>query len=196
MDLIAGLGNPGKKYKDTRHNIGYQVINRLSQDRGVRLNGRRFESRNSRIEFQGKEIVLLRPITFMNMSGKSIKDCADFFGIKTEDILIIHDDLDLQVGRIKLVRQGGAGGHRGVLSIIEHLGSIKFPRIKIGIGRPRFEETTEDYVLSPFYKDEKDTIERVTHVAVLACKLFISEGVESAMNLINCQNLENKEVLS
>jgi len=196
VDLIAGLGNPGKKYKDTRHNIGYQVINRLSQDRGVRLNGRRFESRNSRIEFQGKEIVLLRPITFMNMSGKSIKDCADFFGIKTEDILIIHDDLDLQVGRIKLVRQGGAGGHRGVLSIIEHLGSIKFPRIKIGIGRPRFEETTEDYVLSPFYKDEKDTIERVTHVAVLACKLFISEGVESAMNLINCQNLENKEVLS
>ena len=196
MDLIAGLGNPGKKYKDTRHNIGYQVINLLSQDRGVRLNGRRFNSRNKRTEIQGKEITLLCPTTFMNQSGKSIKGCADFFNIKTEDILIIHDDLDLQVGRIKVVRHGGAGGHNGVQSVIEHLGSRKFPRIKIGIGRPRFGETTVDYVLSPFYNDEKDAMEKVTHVAVMACKLFISEGVESVMNLINCQHLENKEVLS
>jgi len=196
VDLIAGLGNPGTKYKDTRHNLGYRVIHLLSLDLGVRLNGRRFQSRNSRTEFQGKEIALLCPTTFMNQSGKSIKGCADFFDIKTEDILIIHDDLDLQVGRIKVVRHGGAGGHKGVLSVIEHLGSMKFPRIKIGIGRPRFGETTVDYVLSPFHNDEKDTIDRVTHVVVVACKLFVSEGVESAMNLINCQNLENKEVLS
>ena len=125
----------------------------------------------------------------MNLSGMSVKACADAYGLVTGKILVIHDDLDLPVGRIKIIRSGGAGGHKGVLSIIEHLGSSQFPRIKIGIGRPRCGETAEEYVLAPFYNDEKEITERVIRMAVQACKLFISDGVEPAMSQINCQHL-------
>ena len=196
MYLIAGLGNPGLEYKKTRHNIGFQVINLLSRELGVRLKGRRFQSRNTRTKFQGKEVILLCPVTFMNQSGKSIRSCAEFYNLDTDHILIIHDDLDLSVGKVKIVRNGGAGGHKGVSSIIEYLGSLQFPRIKIGIGRSRYGEDVEDYVLSPFYSDEKEVMERGVRTAVQACGLFVLEGIESAMNHINCQNLSNKEVIS
>lgn len=186
LDLIAGLGNPRRKYRDTRHNIGRRVIDLLGRELGIRLKSRRFQSRNGRAEFHGKEIILLYPATFMNLSGRSVKGCAEYYHLQTEDILIIHDDLDLQVGRIKVSRKGSAGGHKGVLSIIEYLGSKEFPRVRIGIGRPRYGETTEDFVLSPFYADEKEIMERVIQVAVRACLLFVSEGIESVMNHINC----------
>ncbi|MFC1532789.1 aminoacyl-tRNA hydrolase [Thermodesulfobacteriota bacterium] len=190
MILLAGLGNPGPEYKDTRHNIGFQVIKVLGQELGVRLKGRRFQSRNTRTKLQGKEIILLCPKTFMNLSGNSIKGCAYYYKLKEENILIIHDDLDLAVGRIKVVRHGGSGGHKGVQSIIDHLGSSQFPRIKIGIGRPLHGEDTEDYVLSPFYDDQKDIMETVIQQSVKACRLFISDGVEYVMNHINYQNFK------
>lgn len=183
--MIVGLGNPGLEYRNTRHNIGFQVITRLSNELGVHLNSRRFQSRNTRAELQGKEIMLLRPTTFMNLSGKSVKACADFFHIKKEDILIIHDDLDLPEGRIKIVQHGGSGGHRGVQSVIDQLNSTLFPRVKIGIGRPRDGETIEDYVLSPFYTDQKKVMEKTIKLSAQACRLFILYGVESAMNQIN-----------
>lgn len=163
----------------------------LSRGLGVRLNGRRFRSRNTRTQFQGKEIILLRPTTFMNESGKSIKGCVDYYELKAENILIIHDDIDLPVGKIKVIRNGGAGGHKGVLSIIHDLGTLQFPRIKIGIGRPRYGETVEDYVLAPFYSDEKGIVEKVIPTAVQACELFVSEGINTAMNHINYQSLAN-----
>ena len=111
-----------------------------------------------------------------------------------EKILIIHDDLDLPVGRIKVVKHGGAGGHKGIRSVIDHLGGTDFARIKIGIGRPQYEETIEEYVLNPFYDEQMDTILRVMHMAVRACRLVVSFGVELAMNQINQQNLGVKEV--
>ena len=191
-----GLGNPGKEYKETRHNIGFQVIDLLSRELGVRLKNRRFQSRNMRTKMEGKEIIIFRPSTFMNRSGISIKGCADYYQIEAEKILIIHDDLDLPVGRIKVIRYGGSGGHKGVQSIIDHLGRSRFPRVKIGIGRPRYEETTEDYVLSPFYDNERKTMDRVKQVAVQACRLFVSKGVEYLMNNINRKNYEGKEVKS
>jgi PTH1 family peptidyl-tRNA hydrolase len=194
--LIAGLGNPGSTYKNTRHNIGFRLIDLWASLLSVRLNGRRFRSRNTRKRIQGKEIILLRPVTFMNESGLSIRACKDFYDLDTKEILIVHDDLDLPVGRIRVLRDGGAGGHKGVLSIIHHLGTEEFSRVKIGIGRPRYGEGTEDYVLSPFYDDEKDTMDKVLLLAVEACGLFVSSGVESAMNHINYQNLTSKEVTS
>jgi PTH1 family peptidyl-tRNA hydrolase len=132
----------------------------------------------------------------MNQSGKSIKACVDSYQLKTGNILIIHDDVDLPVGKIRVVSNGGAGGHKGVLSIIHHLGNREFDRVKIGVGRPRYGETVEDYVLSPFYDDEKETIKKVIQLAVRACELIISSGVESAMNHINYQNLTSEEVKS
>ena len=129
----------------------------------------------------------------MNMSGESVRACADYYALETARILVIHDDLDIPLGRIKIVRDSGAGGHKGVSSIIRHLGGTGFCRVKVGIGHPRYGEAVEDYVLSPFYADEKGFAEKVLRVAVNACELFVLEGVESAMNHINCLNLVNKE---
>ena len=137
--------------------------------------------------------MLLKPATFMNQSGRAVKACADFFHLPPNRILVVHDDLDLPVGKIKVVRNGGPGGHKGVLSIIEHLGSREFPRIKIGIGRPRYGESPEDYVLAPFYEDESEIMLRVFKVAVQACRLFIFDGIESAMNQINHQIFTEEE---
>jgi len=127
----------------------------------------------------------------MNLSGNSVKACADYYDLDQGNILVIHDDLDLPVGRIKVGRKSGSGGHKGVASIIRNLGTMEFPRVKIGIGRPRYGEPVEDFVLEPFYKDQQEAIRRVIQGAVQACELFVSEGVESAMNAINCQNFAN-----
>lgn len=196
MYLIVGLGNPGARYRGTRHNIGFRVINLWSRKLGKNLTSRRFKSRNTRAIYQDNEAILLRPSTFMNQSGKSVRACADYYGVEISRILAIHDDLDLPVGRLKVVKDGGSGGHRGVRSIIEHLGSAQFYRIKIGIGRPRFGEEVEDYVLTPFYYDEKETINKIISLAVQGCELWLANGVESAMNHINSQNLVHKEVRS
>ena len=192
MYLIAGLGNPGLKYRNTRHNVGFKVINLWAKSLGIRLRGRRFGSKNIRTTFQDKPVILLRPLTYMNQSGKSIRACVDFFDLRAENILVIHDDIDLPVGKIRIVRDGGAGGHKGVLSVVHHLGTHEFPRLKIGVGRPRYDgESIEDYVLSPFYGDEKGIIQEVIQLAVRACELFIAHGIDSAMNEINYQNLTN-----
>ena len=191
--MIVGLGNPGSGYKSTRHNTGFRIIDHLSRNVGASLKGRRFQSRNIRTTYRGREIVLLKPVTFMNQSGRAVKACADFFHLPPNRILVVHDDLDLPVGKIKVVRNGGPGGHKGVLSIIEHLGSREFPRIKIGIGRPRYGESPEDYVLAPFYEDEREIMLRVFKVAVQACRLFIFDGIESAMNQINHQIFTEEE---
>ena len=187
--LIAGLGNPGKKYTGTRHNIGFMVISAICREMGVSLYGRRFHSRNTKVEKNGKELILLRPTTYMNLSGKSVKACADYYGIENDCMLIIHDDLDLPFGKIKLVRQGGAGGHRGIQSIYDHFGSKVFSRIKIGIGRPENGEKIEDYVLSPFYESQKKNVKDVINFSIHACDLFLSEGIEIAMNRINGKHL-------
>lgn len=190
MYLIVGLGNPGPEYEDTRHNVGFRVIDRLGRVLGVRLKGRGFQSRIARIEREGRDLLLLSPATFMNLSGSAVKRCADYYGVALERLLVVHDDLDLPVGRVKVVRNGGAGGHKGVASVIQHLGDEKFVRVKVGIGRPRHGEAIEDFVLSPFYDDQKDVVERVIQLAVRACELLVEEGVESAMNHINSQNLK------
>ncbi|MGD9077635.1 MAG: aminoacyl-tRNA hydrolase [Desulfobacteraceae bacterium] len=190
MYLIAGLGNPGTKYRNTRHNVGFKVINKWARSLGIRLSGKRFESRNTRTTFQTKPVMLLRPLTYMNQSGKSIRACVDYFDLRAESILVIHDDIDLPVGKIRIVRGGGAGGHKGVLSVVHHLGTREFQRLKIGVGRPRYNgESIENYVLSPFYSDEKEIIQEMIQLAIRACELFIAHGIDSAMNEINYQNL-------
>ena len=193
MRLIVGLGNPGPGYENSRHNIGFRVIDLWCKDLGLVLKKNLFRSKNIRAEFRGNNIILFCPITFMNLSGEAVRACADYHALETGTILVIHDDLDLPLGRIKVAKDGGSGGHKGVGSIIHHLESTQFSRIKVGIGRPRYGETVEDYVLSPFYTDEKGLAQKAMEMAVNACELFVLEGVESAMNQINCQNLVNKE---
>ena len=194
MFLIGGLGNPGQQYSRTRHNVGFMVIDRWAESLGIQLSARHFQSRYTRSFFKEIQIILIRPLTFMNLSGMSIRACADYYDVDAKRVLIIHDDMDLPVGRIRVVGGGGAGGHKGVLSVIHHLGTKDFPRIKIGIGRPVHGEAVEEYVLNSFYRDEKAIIEHIIQTAVTACELFVTDGVEAAMNHTNCQNLADNKL--
>jgi len=191
--LIVGLGNPGPEYEISRHNVGAQVIDLWCKDLGLPPGSRRFRAKTIRSEFRGKTIILLCPLTFMNLSGESVRACAGYYGLETSRILVVHDDLDIPLGRVKVTRDSGAGGHKGVSSIIRHLGSTGFCRVKVGIGRPRYGEAIEAYVLAPFYADEKRLAQQAIRVAVNACERFVLEGVESAMNHINRLNFVNKE---
>lgn len=193
MLLIAGLGNPGLRYGNTRHNIGFMVIRRWAELLDIRLAGRAFSAKAGRARVGEQEIILLCPQTYMNESGRSVRACADFYRIEAENILIVHDEIDLDLGRIKVVRNGGGAGHKGVLSIFQHLGTRAFNRAKIGVGRPRYNEPVDEFVLRPFYKDDERIVEKVIEVAVQACELFVGQGVAQAMNFINRQNFANKE---
>jgi PTH1 family peptidyl-tRNA hydrolase len=192
--LIVGLGNPGPNYEETRHNIGVRILELWGRELGVRWSSRLFQSRSGRARYEDKDLLLICPETFMNRSGLAVKACVGYFKIDPHRILLVHDDLDLPLGRLKVVKEGGAGGHKGVLSVMEHLGDSTFTRIKVGIGRPRYGEAVEAYVLSPFYADEGGVVEEVTRLAVKGCELFVSKGVAFAMNQINSQDLSKKEV--
>jgi len=146
--------------------------------------------------FDKKALMLFCPVTYMNNSGLAVRACAEHFDLEPKDLLVIHDDLDLPLGRLKIARRGGSGGHKGVKSIINELRADEFPRLKVGIGRPRFGEPIEDFVLSPFYDEETELVEKVVEASVRACELFVSTGVEAAMSRTNCQNLAQKEVAS
>ena len=189
--MIVGLGNPGSQYGDTRHNAGFKVIESWNKKLKADLVGSGCPSKNIPTGINGKSILLLCPSTYMNHSGKSVKACVDDYGPEIEKILVVHDDLDLPVGRVKVVRGGGAGGHKGIESIIHHLHSRDFARIKLGIGRPRYGETVEEFVLAPSYSDEREVFQQSIRVAVSACELFVLEGIEKAMNRINCLSLDN-----
>lgn len=189
MYLIAGLGNPGPGYRLTRHNMGFRVIEAWAERLGVRLSERRFQSRSARIVFQGRSLFLLCPMTYMNLSGEAVQACAHYYRLEAEDILIVHDDLDLPLGRVRITAGGGTGGHKGVASVIQHLGTRRFSRLKLGIGRPAEGRPVEDYVLSPFSRDEQDKVHQVTQLGVRACESFVVNGLDSAMNEVNGQNL-------
>jgi PTH1 family peptidyl-tRNA hydrolase len=195
VDLIVGLGNPGRKYSHTRHNIGFMVIDTMCRNMGVKLENRKFHSKNTVVERYGKELILLKPTTYMNLSGISVKACADYYHIKSDRILVIHDDLDLPFGRIKVVSNGSTGGHRGIKSIIENLSETAFPRIKIGIGRPEQGEPIEEFVLSPFYDSQTEMLKKVVDLSGKACDLFLSDGIIAAMNRINAnKSIDMEEI--
>lgn len=166
-----------------------EAVEQWGKSLGATLETHRFRSKHALIDFRGNQIVLLCPLTFMNKSGESVRDCIRHYDLEITKLLVIHDDLDLPLGKIKVVRDGGAGGHKGVSSIIHLLGSSEFSRVKIGIGRPRHEEAVVDYVLGCFYDDEKKLAKEIMGMAVTASKLFILEGIEAAMNHINCRRL-------
>jgi len=186
--LIVGLGNPGVEYQETRHNIGFRVIEEWASELGISLKKSGY-SRCAMVRFDDRRVILQCPLTFMNLSGKAVRLFKDYYKIQNEEIMVVHDDLDLPVGRIKMMRNGGSGGHKGVLSIIESLGSNNFARLRLGIGRPRYQEKVEEFVLSPFYEDEIETVDRIISLAIEGCELFIARGIDFAMNKINAQNL-------
>lgn len=182
MKVIVGLGNPGVHYQSSRHNIGFQVIDRLAEINHILISTKRFKTLygTGRIDFQ--KVILAKPMTFMNRSGEAVKKTIDFFQAGIEDLIIIHDDLDLPFGRLRFKQRGGDGGHQGVRSIIEVLGENNFIRLKVGIGRPPKGMEAAEYVLNLFDEIEKTHIDEILTQASEALKVMLREGMQRAMN--------------
>jgi len=184
--VIVGLGNPGPEYRNTRHNLGFWVVDRLAQRWDVRLSRRAFLSMVGDVQWRGEKILLVQPQTFMNRSGEALARIRDFYHLALSDFVVIHDDLDLPLGRIRIKRGGsGAGGNRGVVSLIEALGSKDFTRMKIGIGRPPGRQDPADFVLQPFTPLEEAFILPAVEQAVEAVEVLLAEGIERAMALFH-----------
>ncbi|MEM7031127.1 MAG: aminoacyl-tRNA hydrolase [Chloroflexota bacterium] len=183
--LIVGLGNPGPKYAGTRHNIGFQVVNQLAEETGLRFDDQRNKSILARGRIDDISVALMKPLTFMNKSGEAVGAIARFYKIPPAHILIIYDDLDLDSAKLRLRLKGGSGGQKGMKSIIQHLGGQDFPRMRVGIGRPPGRMPVEAYVLQKFSNDEWVTMRQTIDDAIGAIRLLIADGVEKAMNRYN-----------
>jgi PTH1 family peptidyl-tRNA hydrolase len=184
------LGNPGNDYVATRHNVGFMVIDELARRFGVSINQYKWQAYSVQLDLWGERICLLKPDTFMNLSGKAVVKYADFYKVEPERILVIHDDLDMSPGRVKLVAGGGAGGHNGIRSLVQWLGTSDFLRLKLGIGRPgklgvHSGMPVEKYVLAPFLPDEKIFIEQRMDSIEKGFEYLVRDGVSKAMNLLN-----------
>ena len=176
MKLIIGLGNPGKEYENTRHNTGFMVLDRLSEKLNIEMTQNKFKGLYGKSKYKGEDVILLKPQTYMNLSGESVRQVMDFFKINQEDILVIYDDLDLAAGKIRLRQKGSAGGHNGMKSLIAHLGTQEFKRIKIGIDRPKKGTTVVNHVLSPFSKEETPLMEESLHKAWQATIDYLTQA--------------------
>ena len=187
MWLIVGLGNPGPQYLGTRHNLGFQVIDRLALKAGIRKAKVFKKAEIGRGAVGSQEAVLAKPQTFMNLSGVSVAALARHWRLKAESLIVIHDDLDIRLGRLKLASGGGAGGHKGVASIIEHLGDPEFIRLKMGIGRPApGGEEVERFVLRRFKPEEQLIVDSVVDRSVEAVEAVVANGLLQAQTEFNC----------
>jgi peptidyl-tRNA hydrolase, PTH1 family len=182
---IVGLGNPGKHYENTRHNAGFQVLDRLAGRFSILLRERKYHAAWGTGRIETHRVLLCKPLIFMNRSGEALREVMHAFKISASRLLVIHDDLDLPCGRIKVVQRGGTGGHRGVSSIVDYLGHQDFPRIKLGIGRPLREEPIEAYVLQYPYPDERALFEGMIELGAEAAHDFVVHGLVFAMNRFN-----------
>ncbi len=184
MKLVVGLGNPGKKHMLARHNIGFMILDSLAYKHGLKFKYFRYSSFIIKGVIAGEQIVLAKPLTYMNLSGQAVKQLVLNLEIPSESLLVIHDDLDLEPGALRLRPKGGSGGHKGITSIMEKLGTEEFNRLKFGIGRPQ-EQEVRDYVLNRFTAEEEPVVKDAIKKAVSAVEVYILEGIEEAMNNFN-----------
>ena len=192
MILIAGLGNPGKEYENTRHNAGFLVLDTLAQKLGADLSERKHRALCGKAVIGGQKVILLKPQTYMNSSGESIRAAADSFKVPPEDILVVYDDISLAPGQLRIRAKGSAGGHNGIKSIIAHLGTQEFPRVKVGIGEKPPRMDLADYVLGHFSSGEKKIMEEAAKEAADAICEIVNVGIEQAMNDHNRRKEEQK----
>lgn len=187
--MIVGLGNPGREYARNRHNIGYQVVDLLAKKHGLRFDKRQGKARLALGSIGGQPVILLKPRTFMNESGLAVAPVARFYRVAPADILVIFDDLDLPLGRIRLRPEGGTGGHKGMASVVEKLGRSDFPRLRVGIDRPPGRMDPVDYVLQDFSAEQEEVMAEVRERAVAAVERWLMAGIEAAMNEFNISPL-------
>lgn len=184
--LVVGLGNPGRKYDLTRHNSGFLCIDMLSQSLGFRVDKLKFKALIGDTTINGHRCIVMKPQTYMNNSGEAVRECASFYKIPPERIIVISDDTSLDIGKMRIKRKGSDGGQKGLRSIIYHMNSDNFPRVKIGVGKkPHPDYDMADWVLSEFKKDEQKVLEPVLENACKAVELLLDNQTEKAMNLYN-----------
>ena len=187
MYVIAGLGNPGSKYEKTRHNVGFQVIDRLASKYHIDMNTKKHKAICGTGVIEGVKVLLVKPQTFMNLSGESIREAVDYYKIDPEDIIVIYDDISLDPGQLRIRLKGSAGGHNGIKNIIAHLGTQEFPRIKVGVGAKPPKMDLADYVLSRFGAEEQKIMDEAFGEAAEAAVMMMTTGAERAMNHYNAK---------
>ena len=188
--MVAGLGNPGKEYKLNRHNIGFMALNLFSDRQGVEFSRIERNALVTKIKLAGKRLLLVKPQTFMNRSGQPVASLAKYYKVPHENTMLVYDDIDLALGQIRIRPSGGSGGHRGISSVIENLGTELFPRIRLGIGRPPGKKNAASYVLQDFSKSEQETVQFMLIHTVDALVEFLMNGLESAMNKYNSTEIK------
>ncbi|AQM61030.1 aminoacyl-tRNA hydrolase [Clostridium baratii] len=183
MFLIVGLGNPEEKYNNTRHNIGFEAVDYIADKYNIDINRKKFKGVYGEGFIGNEKVILMKPTTYMNLSGECIREVIDFYKLSNEDILVIYDDISLDVGRIRIRPKGSAGGHNGIKSIINHLGTDEFSRIKIGVGQPKGDLV--NHVLGKFSKEENEVLEESLEATKLATETIIKEDTQAGMNKFN-----------
>ena len=183
--LVVGLGNPGNTYKRTRHNVGFMVLDQIAEDFSIALVKQKFDTVFGRGSVDGVEVVLAKPMAFMNRSGPQVQQIAGYYRILSEDMLVVHDDIDLAFGRIKIKEKGGDGGHKGVRSIIDAFGGGNFVRLRIGVGRPEAGISATDHVLGRFKLDENKVLDQIITAARDAVVTILCKGAKEGMDRFN-----------
>ena len=189
LRLVVGLGNPGNKYEDTRHNAGFMVADKIAQDFSISFNKTKFDTVFGRGSIEDVDVLLAKPMAFKNRSGPPLQKLAHYFQIPGEDMLVIHDDIDLAFGRLKIKEKGGHGGHNGIRSIMDAFGGGNFVRLRIGVGRSEAGENVTDHVLGRFSADKAEMVGRVISVARDAVVTVLCEGTKVGMNAFNRKDL-------
>ena len=189
MFIISGLGNPTKEYEHTRHNVGFDTIDCIADQYGISINEKKHKALVGKGMIEGQKVILLKPQTFMNLSGESIRAALDFYKIDEKDeLIVIYDDISLPPGQLRIRKKGSAGGHNGIKNIIAHLGHDTFMRIKVGVGEKPAGYDLADYVLGHFSKDDRAIMEDAFKEATEAVKMMITDGPDAAMNAFNKKN--------
>lgn len=186
MYIIAGLGNPGSKYENTRHNIGWLALDELAREQGVSVDRMKFHALTAQCVLAGEKVLLMKPTTYMNNSGEAIEEARNFYKIPTHNVIVLSDDINLPPGKLRIRRKGSAGGHNGLKSIIQCMGTDDFPRVRLGIGSKTHPDMDlADYVLGKFPKSEQKAIEEALKNAADAAELIVAGDVTGAMNRYN-----------
>ena len=188
MYLVVGLGNPGKQYEATRHNMGFDTVDRLVEDYNVPQGGVKFNAMYGKTMIGGEKVILMKPLSFMNLSGGPVREMANYFKIDPEsELIVIYDDIDLEPGQLRIRKQGSAGGHNGIKSIIAHLGTEEFSRIRVGVGDKPKNYDLADWVLGHFPKEQLDDVRAGIDKAVKAVPVVLDRGIEEGMNEFNAK---------
>ena len=184
--LIVGLGNPGEKYENTRHNVGFQVVDELAERQNAPVQKLKFKALTNLLTISGEKVLVMKPVTYMNLSGEAVRPAADFYKIPPERILVISDDTALDLGKLRIRTKGSAGGHNGLKNIIQHLGTDQFPRVRVGVGqKPHPDYDLADWVLGKFQGEAKKVMDEAVKRAADAVECILKEGTDRAMNRFN-----------